>query len=87
MMCSIFLLQSGWLVICREESEARNQRFNVVHVSFAKKEAALRERADEAELMGEHLRQVHPDLSTYHVSIKSFLRLAWLSYSHTPPSG
>ena len=49
-------------VACREESEARNQRFNMVHITFAKKEAALRERADEAELMADHLRQVQPDL-------------------------
>lgn len=42
----------------RGESESRAQRFNVVHLSFAKKEAALQQRAEEAELTVEHLRQV-----------------------------
>ena len=42
----------------RAESEGRTQRFNVVHLSFAKKEAALKERAEEAELAAERLRQV-----------------------------
>jgi hypothetical protein len=42
----------------RGESESRAQRFSVVHLAFAKKEAALKERAEEAELTAEHLRQV-----------------------------
>ncbi len=46
------------IVMCREESEARSQRFGMVHVSFSKKEATLRERADQAEMTAEHLRQV-----------------------------
>ena len=44
----------------RAESESRAQRFSVVHLSFAKKEAALKERLDEAELTAEHLRQARP---------------------------
>ena len=42
----------------REENEQRSQRFSVVHVSFAKKEAVLQQRADDAEATAEHLRQV-----------------------------
>lgn len=48
-----------WCGARRVESEARAQRFSVVHLSFAKKEAALKERLDEAELNAEHLRQVN----------------------------
>jgi len=42
----------------RQEGEARAQRFSVVHVAFAKKEAALRERTEAAEAAAERHRQV-----------------------------
>lgn len=57
-LASLLFKAESVLLLCREESEARNQRFSMVHMSFAKKEAALRERADEAEMTAEHLRQV-----------------------------
>ncbi len=43
---------------CRQEGEARAQRFSVVHVAFSKKEATLRERAEAAEAHAERHRQV-----------------------------
>jgi len=42
----------------RQEGEARAQRFSLVHVAFARKEAALRERAEAAEAAAERQRQV-----------------------------
>lgn len=67
----------------RKESEGRNQRFSMVHVSFAKKEAALRERADEAEAAAEHLRQVlasslPPRKISPTASMRSLTALDWV---------
>jgi septation ring formation regulator EzrA len=63
--------------MCREENESRAQRFSMVHVSFAKKEAALQQRADEAELAAEHLRQVLPKQMTARLKIIHADSLPW----------
>jgi len=63
----------------RQEGEARAQRFSVVHVAFAKKEAALRERSEAAEAAAERHRQAR---ASGHAAAPG--AGSWLSSSSSP---